>query len=413
MKRILLAMLFAAAALTTAAPKAEACSCMPPDLVRSYRTHSDVFQGDVLWTWTWGQTRFHLARVRHVFEGCVEPRELVLLTTPQSSAACGIELRTRRTYLITAQDAGTMYGLPRLAISVCGFNVPWRSLTKDQLAFLWGRTVCCGDDCACADGSAPVLCFVDPCEVASCPEGTCEANYCGGCFAEFYTDADLRVCNLCRSDEDCSWGQHCSDDGECRTTCELDEDCPDDQWCRPSEGGGAQCVPYAQEGESCGGYTPIWWAQRCAPELVCTDYPPNVVDLPGICRRPCRGDRDCARDQYCAIDGVCRDDGACGWDYDCMLPGNSYLRPACVGYGECDEGGCGWTCGNPSCVDLAGVELGPCAMFLGWGVVDGRCTALSGCGLEGHRFFATQRDCVRACQRLTAVAVPVSAAARP
>ena len=45
----------------------------------------------------------------------------------------------------------------------------------------------------CPDGTQPVNCFVDPCQYAQCPavEGAeCEANYCGGCNAEWFLDGE-------------------------------------------------------------------------------------------------------------------------------------------------------------------------------------------------------------------------------
>ena len=410
--RLLVVLLVVAAGVAGFAPQAEACSCMPPDLVRGYRTSSDVVAATVLFGWEWGSSRYYLARVRHVFKGCYDKGRLLIARTPSSSAACGIELRRRTTYLLTGDVSRRGAGRRFLSINLCGFNVPWGSLTEGQKDFLFGRFFCCGDDCGCADGSRPVQCFVDPCEVSDCPEGACEANYCGGCFAEWYTEGDQMVCNACRSDDDCSWGQHCSD-GECRTTCREDADCPEDEWCRPTESGPAACVPFVGEGEACGGYTPIRMARRCAPDLICTEFPPDVMDAPGVCRRPCETNRDCAADQYCALDGVCRDDGACWWDFDCELEGNRYLRPACEGFGLCEEGGCRWKCGNPSCADLAGVDLGDCEMILGWAVVDGRCRSLTGCGLPGFDFFATRLECLRACGRLEAVSVEAAAASLP
>jgi eight-cysteine-cluster-containing protein len=61
---------------------------------------------------------------------------------------------------------------------------------------LAGRSVCCGDECSCADGSSPVSCFADPCEVTpACSEAdVCVANYCGGCNAEFYDASGYAVC---------------------------------------------------------------------------------------------------------------------------------------------------------------------------------------------------------------------------
>ena len=51
----------------------------------------------------------------------------------------------------------------------------------------------------CADGSLPVNCLIDPCQVNSCllfPTATCEADYCGGCNARFYMN-DVEVTHAC------------------------------------------------------------------------------------------------------------------------------------------------------------------------------------------------------------------------
>ena len=50
------------------------------------------------------------------------------------------------------------------------------------------------DDC-----QIPVNCFVDPCFVSECtsnPDADCEANYCGGCWADYYLNDDLINCGL-------------------------------------------------------------------------------------------------------------------------------------------------------------------------------------------------------------------------
>merc|ERR1712184_196698 len=39
-----------------------------------------------------------------------------------------------------------------------------------------------------------VNCFVDPCQVSKCegyPDATCVADYCGGCFARWYSNGQL------------------------------------------------------------------------------------------------------------------------------------------------------------------------------------------------------------------------------
>ena len=49
----------------------------------------------------------------------------------------------------------------------------------------------------CPDGSYPVLCFVNPCDVESCPaypSARCRPNYCtGGCVAEFFDEEDNQI----------------------------------------------------------------------------------------------------------------------------------------------------------------------------------------------------------------------------
>ncbi|KAL6066238.1 Bowman-Birk type wound-induced proteinase inhibitor WIP1 [Balamuthia mandrillaris] len=49
----------------------------------------------------------------------------------------------------------------------------------------------------CPDGSFPVQCFINPCDVAppeECPEARyaeCKPDYCGGCFRHYYRDGEL------------------------------------------------------------------------------------------------------------------------------------------------------------------------------------------------------------------------------
>jgi hypothetical protein len=44
----------------------------------------------------------------------------------------------------------------------------------------------------------PVDCFADPCLVSECsfyPDAECVANYCGGCWADYYLNGELIYCN--------------------------------------------------------------------------------------------------------------------------------------------------------------------------------------------------------------------------
>jgi len=49
-----------------------------------------------------------------------------------------------------------------------------------------------------------VMCYIDPCEVTTCeyyPEAECVADYCGGCFADFYVDDQLVDCAIPPEDD--------------------------------------------------------------------------------------------------------------------------------------------------------------------------------------------------------------------
>jgi len=55
-------------------------------------------------------------------------------------------------------------------------------------------SIAISDDC-----QMPVDCFADPCEVSECisyPDAECIANYCGGCWADYYLDGEQINCDL-------------------------------------------------------------------------------------------------------------------------------------------------------------------------------------------------------------------------
>ena len=55
-------------------------------------------------------------------------------------------------------------------------------------------SIAISDDC-----QIPVNCFVDPCLVSECtsyPDAECVANYCGGCWADYYLDGEQTNCDL-------------------------------------------------------------------------------------------------------------------------------------------------------------------------------------------------------------------------
>lgn len=361
------------------ASRARACSCLAPTVASSYHSASDVAYIDIRRTFVASDTRYYVGYVAQTFKGCLVAAQRVILKTPVSSATCGSELRLLRRYLINGNAAGSVLGTRVLSISLCSYDRQVSELSEQDQAFLNGRSVCCGDKCGCADGSQPVQCLVEPCSMAPyCPDGECVANYCGGCNAEFFDERGELVC-------------------EGPSECASDADCASGTWCRQAQSGGYECVPFVGEGSRCAGFTLPWLYQRCEPGLTC-DTPELIADAPGICRPSCKSSADCKELSYCASDKLCDDDGACEREVDCNLPGNLYAAPKCLGYGVCGQDQhCGWVCGSPQCVNLAGLELGPCDAVLGWGVIDGRCTALSGCSAEPFKLFASSDECRNTC----------------
>ena len=175
---------------------AQACSCIQPDLIRTYREVTDVIRGRTIGSWVVGSNTYYSMRVKKVFKGCAAVDRIVYLTTPTSSASCGQSLKVGKVYLITGDETPSSYTRPVFAFNACGFNERPRQLTADERSFLQSRPVECNNKFVeCADGSTLVSCFVDPCQVNTCSSATvCEANYCGGCQAEFYDSSNYAAC---------------------------------------------------------------------------------------------------------------------------------------------------------------------------------------------------------------------------
>ncbi len=386
------------------APDADACKCIPPTVSSSYQNATDVVRAQIVYGATVGNDRWHLARVLGTFKGCAKPNSWIYVRTGSSSAACGLTLPNGAQYLLNGSaDTSFAWAIPVINVNSCGYNRPISQLTKHDRRFLTTRYNCCGKTCACTNGKAPVNCFADPCSVAGCPSGECQSNDCGGCKAEFFDESGYQMCLPCQANNDCAWGQACSE-GLCVATCTSNEDCNKGNWCRPTQGdfgsgelGAGACTPYAGEGEYCGGFVPYWMVSACAPGLICTDTPPWIADAPGICRQPCKSFEDCAENEYCGSGDVCRDDGACKTQKDCMTDGNSYITVKCLGYSVCLEDKCDYKCGSPLCNNVEGVDFGFCDMFLGWTNVGGKCQAVSGCDGEGFNFYETEAACLEAC----------------
>ncbi|MFM1932184.1 MAG: hypothetical protein RL226_1487, partial [Bacteroidota bacterium] len=95
------------------------------------------------------------------------------------------------------------------------------------------------------------------------------------------------------------------------------------------------------------------------------------------------------------INGQCSYISGCGWEVN----GVDYTPYFYETLSECQN-----TCGPmPTCLDLAGIDFGICAMPLGYAMIDGACVALSGCGWEVNgvnyspNFFESYEDCANNC----------------
>ena len=299
-------------ALTAFAPaQADACSCMPPSLANSFQDSDHVVRVRVQKKKTLNLALFsktvYIARVVKSWKGCTQKKQLVRLATPSSSAACGVTLQVGGQYLVTGDSGGKKV----INIHACGYNTPWKSLTAEDHAYLGSRMVCCDDECACGDGTQPVLCFVNPCEFAQCDDGECVPNYCGGCNAEFYDNEGYPVCGSCQGDNDCEENQTCDagycvdlPDNPCEdfiAPCDESKDCPD----------GKSCVFDGCFPSSCG-CDPVTGDVICTADCaggLCLDNPGDACE---DFIAPCQDDKGCPGGMTCSFEGC--NPSFCGCD---------------------------------------------------------------------------------------------------
>lgn len=146
------------------------------------------------------------------------------------------------------------------------------------------------------------------------------------------------------------------------------------------------------------------------------DYSPYFFETNEACQTACTGQSNCM-DLYgldfglCAaylgvalIDGTCVGVSGCGWD----AGGVNY---AAYFFDTMDE--CTSSCGAliTECQDLGGVDFGECEMAMGFGLIDGVCTFISGCGwmVDGIDYgvysYESYQSCLQGCGDLVCVDV--------
>lgn len=145
--------------------------------------------------------------------------------------------------------------------------VPWSAieslrttLTQCQGDFVFNE---CGSACDTYCGMEPVPCTLQCVQKCTCPPGYIE---------------EAKDSFVCIPNEEC-------DQRLASKLCERNEDCDTNEWCRLTRDRiEKRCTPYANVGDYCGGFTPEYAEERCAPHLSCEDRnDPRIVDDPGIC----------------------------------------------------------------------------------------------------------------------------------
>ena len=246
------------------------------------------------------------------------------------------------------------------------------------------------------------------------------------------------------------------DDG-CMMGCVDDADCPLGEKCEIFCGNGwceGQCMPVEPEnlceleGGKCfplwddageWGFCPDGWAEvdlpGCGEEAICCWdegpvecwYDDDCPPPPGPCTfahcvngtcvyesdpscggDDCWGDWMCPGDLYCFFDGCAAETGTCT-EMSEFCP--EYFSPVCGCDGETydnicflqsagqsldHEGECG---GGQECKDLTDVDFGACAMFMGYGLMNGQCVGISGCGCMDYcdAIFDSMDACKESC----------------
>ncbi|MGM0574843.1 MAG: hypothetical protein ACQEXJ_03810 [Myxococcota bacterium] len=251
---------------------------------------------------------------------------------------------------------------------------------------------------ACVPGEPPTECKESGCSGEVCASGTvytdCE-------YEPWFECLQHTECGAFAEGGGCGWAQTDAF-AECMKKyeepseyCSSDADCPAGYTCQCDfsdyDSGGDPAMPTCPT--------------KCVPE----DNPPEGE---------CKSDADCASGEICEID-YCVDCDCAEGDPGCEGCGcfgtcqpQQPPSEACWSDADCGDGmtcnkedfclptpGC-WTdarAPGAPCTDASGVNFGSCAMVLGWGVVDGQCTLLSGCDDQGFDLFANEEECQQTC----------------
>ena len=130
----------------------------------------------------------------------------------------------------------------------------------------------------------------------------------------------------------------------------------------------------ACRGESCGGFVPYYWLQKCDPSLECVQDPNEPVDASGTCQEPIP--QSCEPGMLGVADDGCN-------DCLCMEGGTWYCNDtACLT--ECEDGDHKMAadgCNECNCsVNQDGVGTWNCTKKACWGCIPGEVMTIdNGC----------------------------------
>jgi hypothetical protein len=106
---------------------------------------------------------------------------------------------------------------------------------------------------------------------------------------------------------------------------------------------------------------------------------------------------------YALFNGACTPVSGCGY----VIGNVDYTLAFTTSMKDCDVN-CGGLSFAEECTDVNGVDFGPCDMFMGYALVNGICTSISGCGyiVEDMDYTATFVQTLDECNTLCAEIIP-------
>lgn len=127
----------------------------------------------------------YVVRVSENFKGCPLAEKRVKVSVSPCSQAGGLSVGSSYLFYVTRVSAGSY------SVGICDFMPLWSTIRQEKGAIRYLKRRSATMTCAgkCFDGSLPVFCKTNPCDVSKClvKGATCVPSYCGGCNAEFYT----------------------------------------------------------------------------------------------------------------------------------------------------------------------------------------------------------------------------------